>query len=403
MKKLLIVIAAIFITSTVLSQTPQKMSYQAVIRNASNALITNAPVKMKISILQGSTQGISVYSELHSATTNANGLVSIEIGGGTSPTGTFSSINWGNGTYFLKTETDPTNGTNYTISGTSQLLSVPYALESKIADSARNTNHKWSKNGDIVEDQQFIGTLNNKPLLFKINNQHAGLIGVDEIQNVAFGYQTLSPNSTGVGNVGIGWKSLTNNQKGSVNIAIGNNTLENIQNTTSNVAIGHHTLRNLNIDGVSYNTAVGEGALINLKTGTYNTAYGVYSLGSLIGGGANIGIGTFTGMTVTSGERNIFIGNHSDATDPGVFNSTAIGFGAKVSASNSIVLGGTGEYASNVGIGTPSPARKLHVNAVMRLEPISEAPPNPSKGDMYFDSVINKLRVYDGTSWQNCW
>jgi uncharacterized protein (TIGR02145 family) len=128
MKKLLPLIAALFININLFSQAPQKMSYQAVIRNASNALVSNAPVKMRISILQSSATGNAVYSELHSATTNANGLVSIEIGAGTSPQGTFSSINWGNGTYFLKTETDPTNGTNYSIVGTSQLLSVPYAL-----------------------------------------------------------------------------------------------------------------------------------------------------------------------------------------------------------------------------------------------------------------------------------
>ena len=147
MKKLLTLIAAVFISIQLFAQSPQKMSYQAVIRNASNNLVTNAPVKMKISILQGSTTGTAVYSELHSATTNANGLVTIEIGGGTSQTGTFSSINWGSGTYFLKTETDPNNGTNYSIVGTSQLLSVPYALESK---SAGDGIKGVSSTGDTV-------------------------------------------------------------------------------------------------------------------------------------------------------------------------------------------------------------------------------------------------------------
>jgi hypothetical protein len=112
------------------------MTYQAVIRNASNNLVVNAPVKMKISILQGSASGTAEYSELHNPTTNANGLVSIEIGSGTSPVGAIGSINWGNGTYFLKTETDPTNGTNYSIEGTSQLLSVPYALQANCVSSS---------------------------------------------------------------------------------------------------------------------------------------------------------------------------------------------------------------------------------------------------------------------------
>ncbi|MBU6158382.1 MAG: hypothetical protein KGP35_05045 [Bacteroidetes bacterium] len=147
MKKLSTLIAAVLISINLFAQAPQKMSYQAVIRNAQNELVVNKPVKMRISILQGSATGNAVYSELHNATTNANGLVSIEIGAGTAPTGTFSSINWGNGTYYLKTETDPNNGTNYSIEGTSQLLSVPYALQ---ANNAGNGIKEVSKTGDTV-------------------------------------------------------------------------------------------------------------------------------------------------------------------------------------------------------------------------------------------------------------
>jgi uncharacterized protein (TIGR02145 family) len=137
----------LFISFNLLAQAPNKMTYQAVIRNASNNLVVSSPVKMKISILQGSASGTEVYSELHNPTTNANGLVSIEIGSGTSPVGTIGSINWGNGTYFLKTETDPTNGTNYSIEGTSQLLSVPYALQS---NNAGNGIKSVSKTGDTL-------------------------------------------------------------------------------------------------------------------------------------------------------------------------------------------------------------------------------------------------------------
>ncbi|MBN8643084.1 MAG: collagen-like protein [Flavobacteriales bacterium] len=104
------------------------MSYQAVIRNASNALVSNANVGVKVSILQTSATGTTVYAETHQPTTNTNGLATFEIGGGTVVSGSFATINWANGPYFIKTETDPTGGTNYTISGTSQLLSVPFAL-----------------------------------------------------------------------------------------------------------------------------------------------------------------------------------------------------------------------------------------------------------------------------------
>ncbi|MEY2948871.1 MAG: hypothetical protein RLZZ248_72, partial [Bacteroidota bacterium] len=89
----------------------------------------------QMSILQGSVSGSSVYTETHSPTTNSSGLISIEIGGGTTITGAFSSIDWSNGPYYLKREVDPAGGTNYLISGTSQLMSVPYALHAKTAET----------------------------------------------------------------------------------------------------------------------------------------------------------------------------------------------------------------------------------------------------------------------------
>jgi hypothetical protein len=130
---------ALFITAITFAQSPQKMSYQAVLRNSSSVLITSAPVGMRISILQSSATGTVAYSETQSPTTNTNGLVSLEIGSGIPVTGTFASINWANGPYFIKTETDPAGGTNYTINGTSQLMSVPYALYAKTAGSATET------------------------------------------------------------------------------------------------------------------------------------------------------------------------------------------------------------------------------------------------------------------------
>jgi hypothetical protein len=139
MKKLFTLSMVMLITLSVLAQAPQKMSYQAVIRNSSNALVTSSPVGMRVSILQGTTP---VYVETHATNTNANGLVTIEIGGGTFVSGVaFSAIDWSAGTYYIKTETDPNGGTNYTaIVGTSQLLSVPYALYSKTVASYPETD-----------------------------------------------------------------------------------------------------------------------------------------------------------------------------------------------------------------------------------------------------------------------
>ncbi|MGI6319980.1 MAG: fibrobacter succinogenes major paralogous domain-containing protein [Bacteroidales bacterium] len=135
MKKLFTILAAVLLTAPVWAQSPEKMSYQAVIRNSSEALVTNQAVGMQISILQGSTSGTAVYVETQTPTTNDNGLVSIEIGAGTVVSGNFATIDWANGPYFIKTETDLNGGANYTITGTSQLLSVPYALHAKTAET----------------------------------------------------------------------------------------------------------------------------------------------------------------------------------------------------------------------------------------------------------------------------
>ena len=128
MKNITLFIAVLITVTNVFSQTPQKMSYQAVIRTNNNTLLINKLVGMKISVVKSSSNGASVYVETQTPTTNPNGLITIEIGTGTVVSGSFSSINWADGPYFLKTETDPTGGSSYSIGATSELLSVPYAL-----------------------------------------------------------------------------------------------------------------------------------------------------------------------------------------------------------------------------------------------------------------------------------
>jgi len=157
MKKSFCLLLITAFSAVVLAQTPQRMSYQAVIRNSTNQLVTSHSVGIRISILQDSPEGASVYSETHTTTTNANGLATIEIGGGTPVSGNFDAINWSTGIYYIKTETDPDGGTSYSITGTSQLLSVPYALYSKQAKTADYND------------------LTNKPILF--NGAFSSLTG----------------------------------------------------------------------------------------------------------------------------------------------------------------------------------------------------------------------------------
>ena len=137
--KLMLIMFSMGFSESLQAQSPEKMSYQAVIRDGSDNLITSSNVGMRIQILQGGEFGAAVYVETHTPATNANGLVSIEIGSGTVINGDFTTIDWSNGPYYIKNEIDPTGGTSYTITGTSQLMSVPYALHAKTAESVTGT------------------------------------------------------------------------------------------------------------------------------------------------------------------------------------------------------------------------------------------------------------------------
>lgn len=147
MSKIFTFLLLALLSGAVIAQAPDKMSYQAVIRDAANNLVSSSMVGMQISILQGSIAGSAVYLETHSTTSNQNGLVTIEIGTGVAISGDLSTIDWSNGPYFIKTETDPNGGTNYTITGTSELLSVPYAF---MANSALNPTFAPSESDESI-------------------------------------------------------------------------------------------------------------------------------------------------------------------------------------------------------------------------------------------------------------
>lgn len=160
MKKLFTIVIGVLLTASVFAQAPEKISYQAVVRNSNDKLVTNSKIGMQISILKGSADGTVIYSETQTPSTNANGLINIEIGSGAG----FSAIDWSAGVYFIETKIDPTGSTNYTITGTSQLLSVPYALHAKTAETV---------NGGVTEtDPVFTAwnkdynSLTNRPTLF---------------------------------------------------------------------------------------------------------------------------------------------------------------------------------------------------------------------------------------------
>ena len=127
MKRILFAVAFALSTMSAMAQAPQGFKYQAVIRDGSNVILVSSPVGVELSIHQGSEAGPVVYTETFATNTNAYGLVNLEIGGGVT-SDDFSAIDWADGPYYIETAADLAGGTSYESMGTSQLMSVPYAL-----------------------------------------------------------------------------------------------------------------------------------------------------------------------------------------------------------------------------------------------------------------------------------
>ncbi|SEL42162.1 hypothetical protein SAMN04487910_2406 [Aquimarina amphilecti] len=129
------------ITTSIHAQAPEKFSYQAIIRDASDALVIATNISVRLSIVEGSVTGTTVYSETHNSMTNFAGVVSLLIGDGTIISGSLNGIDWGSDSYYIRTETDPTGGTNYDIIGTAQLISTSFGLTSKNTDRALSLDY----------------------------------------------------------------------------------------------------------------------------------------------------------------------------------------------------------------------------------------------------------------------
>ncbi len=180
MKKLLFLPVLIFLCIAANSQAPGSFNYQVVVRDASYNPLVNQDVSFRITILKTSEGGTQSYRELHSTTTNGIGLVNLTIGNGTGKEGDLAAIDWAADKYYLKVEVDPSGEASYTFMGTTQLLSVPYALHAKTAASftetdpqvgANNTNYLSGWNGTAlvkssVFDNGMIGIGTNEPLAF---------------------------------------------------------------------------------------------------------------------------------------------------------------------------------------------------------------------------------------------
>lgn len=429
---------ALLITINSWSQAPEKMSYQAVIRNSSNMLVTSTPVGMQISILQGSSSGTVVYAETQTQSTNANGLVSLEIGNGTVVTGTFTAINWAAGPYFIKTETDPTGGTAYTISGTSELLSVPYALHAKTAESITggitetdpvflgspansitsasitSWNNKLDTeiDGSVTNEIQALrissdtiylsnggyiklpagfdgnyNSLTNKPTNVSTFMNDAGYLTsfnevdgsvTNEIQTLRISNDTIylsnggfvkipSANAWGLnGNSGTvdGTNFMGTTDNVPLNFKVNNQKAGKIDFNLQNTALGYHSFTTATAD--AHNSAFGAFSLEN-SNGAYNTAIGAYAYKNHNIGNYNTIIGSQAGENNINGSRNVFIGYTAGYNETG---------SNKLYISNDFTKPPLiyGDFATgNVGIGNNNPSARLHIGNGTRFAASSDA------------------------------
>ncbi|MCF8223968.1 MAG: hypothetical protein K9J25_12580 [Bacteroidales bacterium] len=392
MKKLILLFAIIVIAASIGAQTPQSFNYQAIFRDADGSIKPNASYVLIISILQGSITGTEVFTETMTGNTNNYGLITEKIGL-ENPTD-FQLIDWSNSPYFLSTNI---NGVPM---GTTQLLSVPYALYANTTDSiiggvgiretdplfgtsvasgiTETDSTYWNNKLDMEVDGSITNEIQDLELTDNIlritNNVLATEIDLsnpnvyspetdtlfvvkDNDENAVF---TVFPD----GATALGFGSVTNAEQ---SMAIG---VRDTASAINSLAMG-----------------VGSNA-----TGTASIAIGSYveanTTGSLVVGQLNNPFGT-TDLWNTN-DPLIVVGNGIFGI-PGIL-STAV-------RSNAFTILKNG----NIGVGIDTPQRRVHIKDVMRIEPSYFAPNSPSEGDIYFDGIIKKLMVYDGTIWQACW
>jgi trimeric autotransporter adhesin len=411
----------IFAISSANSQVPDLFKYQSVARNTGGQTLVNSPVGIRLSIVENSMTGNVIYTEEHSVITNDFGLFNLSVGGGSVVLGDFSTIDWGNSTKYLEIEADFAGGTNYSAMGTSQLLSVPYALYAKNSGNpllpdgseAGNTvfwdGNQWiTNNSNLFNAGSFVGVGTTNPSqqlhvngnitipsdsAYMINNVAVVRTkGVDNTQlgqlagaNLTFGQSNLFAgtnsgffNTVGSQNVFLGVEAGRGNLDGMMNSFLGRRAGYLNVNGDENTFVGAFSGQN-NTSG-DHNSFLGVTTGNSNTTGNENTFLGAHAGYYNTNGSFNTYIGNFAGQFTTSGTNNVFIGFNSDANLSTISNAIAIGSGSMITQSNSVVIGNSAmtSIGGQVGWSTFSDRRLKHniqpeslgLDFILKLSPV---------------------------------
>jgi hypothetical protein len=366
MKNILLLFFAFILAGSLAAQTPQAFKYQAVARDNVGNTIANQSIGFRISILPNSPSGTAVYAETHTIASNDFGLVNMEIGTGSIVSGVFSAINWGAASYFVKIEMDIAGGSNYLLMGTSQLLSVPYALHAETANNVANDQVN-DADADPLNEIQTISKTGNTVTLSNGGGSFAddntiytagtgiSIVGTT-INNTAAG-QTLSLTGTGATTISGAYPAFTINSIDNVNdadadpsnelqtLTLVGNTLSITNGNAVTLSTGGGSLdqaydfggaglgRTITVDNGPVQLSINGANAIGLRADLSNTGTGIIATSTTAGN-------TFSAMQATT--------NSSSAAASAIIGSSS---GAAWGVAGQVLNGSTAQaavYGSNL-------------------------------------------------------